>query len=141
MRISLEYQELESILRRWGEWQERHYLDVSLPHQSAHTLIYSDQPAGHKVLCAEMTKAVWLLNYQIERLKPLYQDTLLVWYAVNIKPQGGWWDPREKAALMGLRLNTLQTRVTRARKELHRKIFLTVRQLGSQNMSTCITAT
>ena len=125
MRTSLEYQELESTLRRWGEWQERHYLDSSVPRQASHTMIYSDQPPGHKVLCAEMDKAMWKVNYVIHKLPIRHRDTLLVWYAVNLKDQGGFWDAAEKAARLGLRLNTLRFRVTRARRALHKKIFLT----------------
>ena len=137
MRVGLEYQELESTLRRWGEWQERHYLDASIPHQSSHTLIYSDQPPGHKILCAEMEHAIWKLNYMIQHLPRKHRDTLLVWYAVNLKRSGGYWDAKEKASRMGLRLNVLRMRVTRARRALHRKIFLTPgdlsvnRQVGS----------
>ena len=123
MRVGLEYQELESILRRWGEWQERHYLDASLPHQSSHTLIYSDQPAGHKVLCAEMDKAVFKLNYYIGHLCGSHQDALLVWYAVNVKTQGGYWGADEKAARMAVTLNTLKVRVVRARRALHQKLY------------------
>jgi hypothetical protein len=124
MRVSLEYHELESTLRRWGEWQEIHYLEASLPHQSSHTLIYSDQPAGSKILCAEMDRAMWKLNYLIERLPSSHRRTLFVWYAVNIKLKGGYWDASEKAFRLGLRLNQLRMRVTRARRALHRKIFL-----------------
>ena len=60
--------ELRSLLARWGDWMERHELDASLPHQSAFMLIYADQPAGHKILCAEMTKAVWMINYHGRKL-------------------------------------------------------------------------
>ena len=133
MRTGLEYQELEYSLRKWGEWQELHYLDASLPHQSSHTLIYSDQPPGHKILCAEMEKAVWKLNYLINKLSKRHQDVLLIWYAVNIKLTGGYWDAREKASRLGLRLNTLRMQVTRARRALHKKIFLTDEMLQVHN--------
>jgi hypothetical protein len=140
MRASLEYYELESALRRWGEWQELHYLDASVPHQSSHTLIYSDQPAGHKILCAEMERSVWKVNYLIQHLPRSHRDTLMLWYAVNIKLQGGFWDAREKASRLGIRLNVLRMRVTRARRALHRKIFLTAGYLRTTNSSRCITA-
>jgi len=139
MRVGLEYQELEYSLRRWGEWQELHYLDASLPHQSSHTLIYSDQPPGHKILCAEMDRAIWKLNYLIEKLPQKHQDTLLVWYAVNMKLQGGYWDAKEKALRLGIRLNVLRMRVTRARRALHRKIFLTDGYSRSTVPLACIT--
>ena len=141
MRVGLEYQELESILRRWGEWQERHYLDASLPHQSSHTLIYSDQPPGHKILCAEMEKAVWLINYYIERLSRSHRQTLWLWYAVNIKVSGGYWDAKEKAERLQVRLNTLRLRVTRARRALHNKIFLTDRQFSDNKQIRYIAVT
>ena len=60
-----------------------------------------------------------------------------MWYAANMKVNGGYLDAKEKASRMGLRLNVLRMRVTRARRALHRKIFLTTgdlsvnRQVGS----------
>ena len=137
MRVGLEYQELEHTLRRWGEWQERHYLDASIPRQSSHTLIYSDQPPGHKILCAEMEKAIWKINFMINRLPERHRDTLLIWYAVNLKINGGYWDAAEKASRMGLRLNVLRMRVTRARRALHKKIFLTDCDSRGTYVPTC----
>jgi hypothetical protein len=139
MRVGLEYQELESILRRWGEWQERHYLDASLPHQSSHTLIYSDQPPGHKILCAEMERGMWKINYHIERLPQSHRRTLYVWYAVNLKVTGGYWDAKEKAERLRLRLNTLRFRVTRARKALYK--MLTPCDLSSKRPTSCVSVT
>lgn len=136
MRVSLEYQELEAVLRRWGEWQERHYFDASLPHQSSHTMLYADQPAGPKILCAEMDKAVWIVNYHIHQLPERHQDTLTLWYAITVKVTGGYWDVREKAARIGLRVNTLRFRVTRARRALHKKIF-TKSDLSSTLSAAC----
>ncbi len=137
MRVGLEYQDLESALRLWGAWEEEHYQQDSLPRQSSHLMIYADQPQGDKILCAEMDKAMWRLNYAITKLPRRHRDALLVWYAANMKVNGGYWDAKEKASRMGLRLNVLRMRVTRARRALHRKIFLTTgdlsvnRQVGS----------
>lgn len=140
MRVSLEYQELEAVLRRWGEWQERHYFDASLPHQSSHTMLYADQPAGSKILCAEMDRAVWIVNYHIQQLPERHQDTLCLWYAVTVKIAGGYWDVREKASRLGIRVNILRMRVTRARRALHKKIF-TGRLSGHNIPLACITVT
>ena len=139
MRVGLEYQELESTLRLWGAWQEEHYLQDSLPRQASHLMIYSDQPPGHKILCAEMERAVWKINYMIHRLPRKHRDTLLVWYAVNLKMNGGYWDAKEKASRMGLRLNVLRMRVTRARRFLHKKIFLTDGEFSANKQVSCIT--
>lgn len=135
---SLEYQELECVLRLWGAWWEQHYLDDSLPRQSSHTVIYSDHAmVGHRILCAEMQKAVWRLNYVILKLEHKHQCTLLAWYAANVKPTGGYWEAKEKAKELGLRLNVFRMRVTRARRALHRKIYLTSGDKSQQNMSAC----
>jgi hypothetical protein len=144
MRISDEYRDLHADLQRWGDWFERHSEDASLPHQSSHTLIYSDQPAGHKILCAEMSKTIWRLHYQILKLPERHQDALLLWYAINLKPLGGHWEPSEKAHKINLSLNAFRVRVSKARKALHKKLFpnsLRSRQFSDTNMQACITVT
>lgn len=138
MRTGLEYQELESYLRLWGAWQEEHYLEDSLPHQSSHTLIYCDQPPGHRILCAEMERAVWKLNYLILQLPEKHKNTLALWYAVNLKRNGGYWDAREKASRLGIRLNVLRMRVTRARRALYRKIHLTSGYFSRTVSAVCV---
>ena len=100
-------------------------------------MIYADQPAGHKILCAEMDRAMWKLNYVIGKLPDRHRMILEVWYGVNIKASGGFWDASEKAARIGVRLNTLGMRVTRARRALHRKIFLTPVISGGTIMRAC----
>ena len=139
MRVGTEYQDLEHALRLWGAWEEEHYLQDSLPKQSAHLMIYSDQPPGHKILCAEIDKGLWRLSCLITKLPRKHRDTLLVWYAVNMKPNGGYWEAKEKAMTLGLRLNVLRMRVTRARRFLHKKIFLTDGDLSSKQRSECLT--
>ena len=141
MRYSLAYQELEGTLRRWGEWQERHYFDASLPRQSSHTLIYADQPPTSKILCAEMSRSVWKINNHIINLPEKHQDALLAWYAVNVKESGGYWEPTEKAHKLGWSLNDFRIRVSRARRFLFRMAYLTSDIKHPHTESTCITAT
>ena len=123
VRLSFEYQELHGLLQRWGDWCEGHSEDTGLPHQSSHLGIYSEQPAGHKILCPEMAKSVWNVHYQILKLPEDPRRSLYIWYAVNLKAGGGHWEAREKAEIMGWSLNALRIRVSRARKLLHRKLF------------------
>jgi len=139
MKVGLEYQELEHALRLWGAWEEEHYLQDSLPTQSSHLMIYCDHPPGHKILCAEIEKGLWKLSRTIAQLPHKHRDILLVWYAVNMKPTGGYWDAKEKAKTIGIRLNVLRMRVTRARRVLHKKIFLTDGYLSSTQGAECIT--
>lgn len=133
MQEDYDYRDLNAILQRWGDWYERHSGDASLPHQSSHTLTYSDQPAGHKILCAEMSRAIWLLHYQILRLPEKHQAALLLWYAVNMKASGGYWEPWEKAQKVKWSVNSLRIRVSRARSALHEKLFPD--QLRTRNKS------
>jgi hypothetical protein len=99
-------------------------MDASLPHQSSHTLIYADQPAGHKILCAEMQKAVWTINYHIERLPESFQGALMVGYAANVKLTGGYWSVEEKAQKLGISVGALHTRISRAVQALYQRIFI-----------------
>ena len=119
MRVGLEYQEFEFGLRRWGEWHERHDLDDSVPRYSAFTASYGgDQPAGHKILCAEMERSIWLLERSVIRLGMPWSDYLLLWYAVNIHPKGGYWTAEEKARKLRMSSRTLRRRVREARRIL-----------------------
>ena len=115
---------LKLLLVRWGDWMEQHKDDASLPAYSAFTATYGgDQPGGHKILCAEMERAVWLLNRHITRLPAKYSDMLLVWYAANMKGSGGFWTEEEKARRLGCSVRTLRVRVFRARGALYREIY------------------
>jgi hypothetical protein len=121
----LEYQHMESLLLRWGDWQERHDLEDSLPQSSAFTRIYCDHPSGDRILCAEMERAIYLINIHILTLQPRCQESLLLWYAVNLKPQGGFWTLEEKARKLRTSVRALKIRVWRAKKSLRRKILHT----------------
>lgn len=128
MRTGLEYHEMESLLIRWGDWQERHYLEPSLPECSAFCRIYADQPQGDRILCAEMDYAVYKINQLILALRPRSQDALLVWYAANLKPLGGFWTAIEKAEKLEISLRALKVRVWRAKRSLKKKILNGSRQ-------------
>ena len=119
----LEYKDMESLLIRWGDWHERHDLEPSLPQSSAFTRIYCDHPAGDRILCAEMERAVYLLNIHVLCLQERLQDSLLIWYAVNLKPQGGFWSAEEKALKLKTSVRALKLRVMRAKKALRHKII------------------
>lgn len=121
--MRIDYRELNSLLIRWGDWQERHYLEPSLPACSAFLRIYADQPQGHRILCAEMDRAVYLVNRHITRLPGRSQDMLLLWYAVNLKPQGGFYSPEEKAKRLKMSTRALKIRVWRAKRQLRQNIL------------------
>jgi hypothetical protein len=117
-------------------------MDLGLPHQASHTLTWSDQPAGHKILCAEMPKTVWQVHYHILRLSESHQAALQVFYAVNLKPSGGYWNIYEKAKTMRWSVNALRVKVSRARRILYHRIYgLTVRQLESNKRLECVSVT
>jgi hypothetical protein len=118
---SAEYDHLDSLLRDWGAWQERHSEDVILPQQAAFCMIVSDQPAGSRILCADMSKSVYLVHCAQLTLPLRYQTALFVWYAIQMKDGGGYWTPDEKASILSLSVSALRMRVTRARRVLMRK--------------------
>jgi hypothetical protein len=118
---SAAYDHLDSILRDWGAWQEKHCEDVILPQQAAFCMIVSDQPAHSRVLCADMSKSVYLVHCAQLTLPLRYQTALFVWYAIQMKDGGGYWTPDEKASILSLSVNALRMRVTRARRVLLRK--------------------
>lgn len=126
MSQSLGYDELDSLLQRWGAWQERHCQDVVLPQQSAFCMIVSDQPPGPRILCADMAEDIQDLQRAFLMLRCRPQNALLLWYAVQLKEGGGYWSPDQKAAVFGCSLNALRCRVTRARRVLQRKYSLVV---------------
>lgn len=118
---SAEYDYLDSLLRDWGAWQERHCEDVVLPKQAAFLMIVSDQPARSRVLCADMSKSVQFIHCCQLTLPRRYRAALFAWYAIQMKESGGYWTADEKAAILGLSVNALRMRVTRARRVLLRK--------------------
>ena len=118
---SAEYDHLDSLLRDWGDWQERHCEDVVLPQQAAFSMIFSDQPPSSRILCADMSKSVYFIHCCQLTLSQTYQGALFVWYAVQMKDSGGYWSPDEKAQILGLSVSALRMRVTRARQELLRR--------------------
>jgi hypothetical protein len=118
---SAEYDHLDSLLRDWGAWQERHCEDAVLPQQAAFSMIFSDQPPGSRILCADMSKSVYFIHCCQLTLPLTHQSALFVWYAVQMKDSGGYWSPDEKASILGLSVSALRMRVTRARAELLRR--------------------
>lgn len=118
---SAEYDQLDSLLRDWGRWQETHCEDAVLPTQSSFLAIPSDQPSGSRVLCADMSKSVYLIHCAILTLRIRYQQSLFVWYAVQICDRGGYWTIAGKAQIFGCSENALRLRVGRARRVLMRK--------------------
>jgi hypothetical protein len=120
-RTSAEYDELDALLQLWGTWWEKHFEDVVLPKQSAFCMIPSDQPAGSRILCADMSRRVYQLNRVVLMMRFRYRQALFVWYAVQIKTTGGYWSIGEKATALECSENSLRLRVTRARRFIVRK--------------------
>lgn len=112
-----EYDALDALLQQWGAWQEKHCEDGVLPKQAAFCAIVSDQPAGSRILCAEMSNRVYHLNRILLTLEVRHRQVLFVWYAIQLKAAGGFWSVEEKAALFGCSSNALRLRVGRARRE------------------------
>jgi DNA-directed RNA polymerase specialized sigma24 family protein len=83
---------------------------------------------------------VWKINNQIMNLPEKHHDALLVWYAVNVKDTGGYWEPAEKAERLGWTLNAFKIRVSRARRFLFRKAYLTDRHKTEYKGAPCIIA-
>jgi hypothetical protein len=130
---STEYEHLDSLLRDWGEWQEKHSEDAVLPTQAAFCMMHSDQPAGSRILCAEMSPRVYDVNIAVQMLRVRYRAALLVWYAVQLKETGGYWTPDEKAHLFGCTLNALRLRVSRAKRVLLPKYYRVIEARALQN--------
>jgi hypothetical protein len=128
-----EYDHLDLLLRDWGEWQEKHCEDAMLPTQSAFCMMYSDQPAGSRILCAEMSPRVYDVNIAVRMLRPRYRAAVFVWYAVQLKDSGGYWTPDEKAQLFGCTLNALRLRISRAKRVLLPKYYRVLEARALQN--------
>jgi hypothetical protein len=109
---------VKSLLERWGEWCESHLDDQhGLPTINAieHLGTGSGSIPGHRILCREMPRRVWITNYHVTHQEPIYREALTAWYVFHVKPGGGRWTAREKAHLLDLSYDNLRIRVSRAR--------------------------
>ena len=143
---SAEFDHLDALLRQWGAWHEKHYADAVLPHEAAFCAMMGDQPAGSRILCAEMSPRVYEINLAVQMLRVRYRRALFVWYVIQTKPEGGYWTVTEKAELFGCTANALRKRVARGKVVVLRKFYqirearaLQKRQLHDKSVQACKT--
>jgi hypothetical protein len=144
---SAEYEHLDDLLRAWGAWHEKHFADAVLPREAAFCAMMSDQPAGSRILCADMSPRVYEVNLAVQMLRVRYRRALFVWYAMQLKPEGGYWTVAEKAQFFNCTPNALRKRVARGKIVALRKFYqvreakaLQKRQLCDKSMQACKTA-
>lgn len=109
--------ELRSRLHRWGQFVESTEDQTGLPTAAAFMRIPAES-AGHRILCADMPRKIYMLNYAILRLQRLHQLYLTAWYAWTRDEYGHWLDQRQKADELGIGYHEFGAFVYRARMEL-----------------------
>jgi hypothetical protein len=116
MNYSREY--VKSLLDRWGEWCEAH-LDSEHGLPTRNVLEHFGEGGGgipgHRILCAEMPRKVWLTNYHVIRQPEDYREALTSFYVFHVKPGGGKWTAKEKAKILGIDYATFRFRVSHGR--------------------------
>lgn len=109
--------ELRSLLHRWGQFVESTEDRTGLPSAAAFTRIPGTR-AGHRILCADMPRKVFFINYAILRLEKMHQAYLQAWYAWTRDEYGHWLDQRQKAEELGINYAEFGARVYRSRMRL-----------------------
>lgn len=116
MNYAREY--VKSLLERWGEWCEAHLDDQhGLPTTNAieHFGEVGGGVPGHRILCQEMPRKVWLTNYHVIHQPSEYKEALITFYVFHVKPGGGKWTAKEKAKLLEVDYDTFRWRVSHGR--------------------------
>lgn len=112
----------ESVLERWGRWIETHQSEQhGLPKcDNVYQYAYVGRggSGGHRILCAEMPKAIWWCNYHVIRLPPSQKEAVHAWYVYEIRPDGSTWNSDDKAKALGISVRTLYQRIHKARRRL-----------------------
>jgi hypothetical protein len=109
--------ELRHLLNRWGQFLCNTADRTGLPTASAFTRIPGGI-SGHRILCADMPRAVYCLNQAVLRLDPVLQFYLYAWYALQRDEYGRWIEQADKAKAMGISTGYFRSVIHQARSKL-----------------------
>ena len=111
-----------ALLERWGAYIERHQADQhGLPKIEAAYAARMGRGggnAGHRVLCSDPPRPIWVCDYVVGRLPEAEKQALHAWHVIRMKPDNTVWDQREKAEALQINYGTFRVRVHRGTKHV-----------------------
>lgn len=79
---------------------------------------------GHRVLCLDMPRKAWEINYRVMSLPTDYKAVLMARFCLPVKSDTGQpYEPLELADFLGISVSTYRHRLMQAKRSYKRLIF------------------